>query len=77
MNEIMVHLDHPCYGVDVWEVSTGEEYQTALKQGYFSLRELCGVNPPNNGNQDELLPHTSPHVEWDDEYLIDNEGDFV
>jgi len=41
---IYVHLNHPCYDVDVWYTNTEAERQAAKGQGYKSLAELRGVD---------------------------------
>lgn len=35
--KIMIHLDHPCCTVDVWELKDQDDEETAVRQGYVDL----------------------------------------
>ena len=48
---VMVHLDHPCRGIDIWEVSENE-IRTAKMQGYIALEELKLLREKNRQLQD-------------------------
>ena len=40
MGVTLVLLDHPCYGIDVWEAETDEDIEVGRRQGYIPLTEL-------------------------------------
>lgn len=45
MKKIYIHPDHPCYGIDVWEVDEDEleiysSKELITGQGYIDLEEL-------------------------------------
>ena len=40
IKRVMINLEHPCYGVDIWMVDTEWDEQVARSQGYISVDEL-------------------------------------
>jgi len=42
IKKVMINLEHPCYGVDIWMVDTEWDEQVARSQGYISVDELVG-----------------------------------
>ena len=37
---IMILLDHPCYGVDIYEAQSKEDIELLKMQGYYTLYEI-------------------------------------
>ena len=52
---LMINLDHPCYGVDVWEVAGDAERLHAIGQGYLPLEMMRAL-------AELMLPRTTAKV---------------
>ena len=61
--QLMVHLDHPCYGVDVWYAMTVGEREAMWGQGYFTY-ELSMMPEVGRLNLDTTEMDTVKDAVW-------------